>query len=270
LRGFWSTLIILLFFGTAHPAVAKKKPTPIGQVEAPKFLLSNFAWQITEAPSMLSEAIWVDKETSFLTISIVPASAFETTAPVVATDGHQIIPANIKLIPFVGQGDGLCTTNPPGEMTVKFFGSTTKTNNICFLDTDKDELFDQYFASSAGVIGRVVIPKIRNAAVPFGVSSVPVEAAGLTKNLNLQYYYGPLGASLAFIACFGKDIPRSTNMRGQGYYSDCLVPGASVGRSKMPTSFSLFGAVFAVEEEGEKRLLLRQIKPIVPQPFILN
>jgi hypothetical protein len=263
-------LLLLLFVGIAHPGVAKKKPTPAGQVKAPKYLYSNFAWQISQAPPILSEAIWVDKEISFLTISIVPASASVTTAPVVATDGHQIIPENTKLIPFVGQADGLCTTNPPSEMTVKFFGSSIKTNNICFLDTDKDGLFDQYFASSAGVIGSVVIPKIRNTIVPFGVSSLPIVAVDLTKNLNLQYYYGPLGASLEFIACFGKDIPRSTNMRGQGYYSGCLVPGASVSRSKMPTSFSLFGAVFVVEEEGDKRLLVRQSKPIFPQPFIMN
>lgn len=268
MRLFFSTLLLLLFVGVAHPAVAKKKPTPVGQVKAPKFLTSTFAWQISEVPPMLSEPIWVPKETSFLTLSIVPALAFESTSPVMATDGQQIIPANTKLISFIGQADGLCTTNPPGELTVKFFGASTTTNNICFLDTDKDSLLDQYFTSSAGVIGRVLIPRIRHTIVPFSANPTPNKSLELTKNLNLQYYYGPLGASLEFILCFDKDVTRSASGI-QGYYSSCLVPGVPVRRSKTPISFSLLGGVF-VMEEGEKRLLLRQSKPIVPQPFLIN
>lgn len=268
MKSFWTALILLLFVGAAYPVVAREKPTPEGQVKAPKFLLSNFAWQISEHPPMLSEAIWVTKETSFLMLTIVPASASETITPVVATDGQQILPANVKLIPFVGQADGLCTTNPQGELTVKFFGSSTTANNMCFLDSDKDNLFDQYFTSSAGVIGRVVIPKIRNTTVPFSVNPISIASVGFSKNLNLQYYYGPLGASLEFILCFDKDVQRSS-MDGIGFYSNCLVPGVPVGRSKIQSSFSLLGGAFVVEE-GAKRILVRQTKPIIPQPFLLN
>jgi hypothetical protein len=268
-RGVLSILAALLFLGAAYPALAKDKPLPPGQVKAPKYLNSAFAWQIPEAPPMLSEPIRVDKETSFLTVSIKPASASETKAPVLATDGQEIVPAGTKLIPFIGQADGLCTTNPPGDLTVKFFSSSITTNNVCFLDTDKDGRFDQYFSSSAGIIGRVLIPKIRNTIVPFDTNPVSLDSVSLEKKLYVQYYYGPLGASLAFILCFDQNVPRSSNMRGQGYYSNCLVPGVSVGRSKTPSSFALFGGEFVVEE-GDKHLLVRQSKPIVPQPFILN
>jgi hypothetical protein len=271
LKRYGKMLTLLLCLGFAHLVAAKKNSPPVNMVKAPKNLYSAFAWQIAEAPELLSDSIWVSEFSSFLTITLVPATVSQTSAPVMSTLGQQIIPAKTQLIPFVGDTPGMCTTNPPGAVKQTFFINKIESSNYCFLDTDKDGLFDQYFGRAGDVIGTVWIPKERYKLVPFKGDPVDPKSFQLKKNLHLQYnYFASLADSLSFNLCFSKDVPRSANSRGQGYYMGCLAPDTSVSRSKLPRSFSVLGGTFLVEDKGDKRVRVRQTSAIMPQPFILK
>lgn len=251
-------------------ALAFAPPVQAGPVKVKKTLHAVFGWQILKPPPLPSEPIWVDEFSSFLTMELVPIKLFRAEAAISTSEGAEIVPAGTELIGLIGEADGACTTNPQGAVTAGFFVNKIEATNVCLFDTDKDGKVDQYIPWAGRLVGSVPISKNRNTLTPAALKTLDPAPSKATKPLYLQYsYFASFVNKLDFQLCLEKNVGRSATMSGAGYYVGCLGRGYEAKREPLPSRFEALGAQFSVEEKDGKRLKVRQLTPIVPQPVII-
>lgn len=218
----------------------------------------------------MSEPVWVDEFHTFLTMKLVPLSAVQTDAEAVTTEGASLVPKGTALLVTVGDAKMACTNNPQGAEKRTFFVNTIAATNTCFIDSDSDGKYDQYFPWAGGTVQSINAPKIRSTVVPFSATKIDPKAAKIERELYLQYsYFASWVNILDFEICLRKDVPRSSTMSGAGFYVGCLARGPEAKRLPLPSKLLALGAEFSVEAKEGKRVQVRQLTPIPPQPMII-
>ena len=237
------------------------------EVIAPKYVRGAFEWQIVESPEMLPQPVWVDNFQTFLEVKLFPKSLYITKFPIMSSEGIELVPSDSQLISFTGAIEGVCTTNPLGEVKRSLFINMRVATNICFIDTDGDTQFDQYFSWAGNLIGSMVVQKRRNTVKPFALEKSDPRQFKSPLPLYLQYdYFAGAVDRLSFSLCMSKNVKRTIN----GSMPNCLSGPAEVQRSRVPASFEVFGGRFLVKEKREAQLLIEQQAPFQPQPIVIH
>jgi hypothetical protein len=223
---------------------------------APDRELYTIDWDIVPHTTPAG-ADWVAPFSSFVEGRMLPKAEFQIEAPIVRTNGTRVAePSSLIAVTNYSKPLG-CQLTLLGEKEIQPYNSKRNVVLGCFLDSDADGAFDQFFDRSLFIgdfrWNQSLVPKKTEPIAPVRYRRQPFTRAINGIPIYIQYSHFASGIDRLIF-----DICNDRNVRGNGA---CLAPQIRIKQSQLPQAFDALGGSFSVIAKEGNRV---QVKPIIP------
>jgi hypothetical protein len=230
----------------------------------------HFPLTLTSSNSAIGQEVSAKKRQYFLQLLFKPTVLFETADSIEILEAKQVLPKNTILYGLQGDYNAACTIlDETDPLNIKLKnGKWYNYGDLCFVDDNKDGLFDGYYVGGLNTEKGTFIRKKRTYIEPTKFLSKPRESVKFT-----AYYHAFfLGidnnkkyATIQLCSTYDAFEKGGTPSR----YAGCLLPQIKID-IKNQTRFFLFGAEFEILSLSDEEAKFVQKTAFGNEPLIIR
>ena len=230
----------------------------------------HFPLTVSSSNTSIGQEISAKKRQYFLQLTFKPSIIFETAHPIEILEANEALPKNTILYGLQGDYNAACTIlDESASLKVKLKkGKWYNDGDLCFVDDNKDGLFEGYFVGGLNVQKGTFIRKKRSYIEPQQFLSKTQEFSKF-KTFYHAYFLGIDNDKKLATIQFCNTYDAFEKGGTPSPYSGCLFPYIKID-VKNQTKFSLFGAEFEIVSVSEDEAKFIQNTAFGNEPLIVK
>jgi hypothetical protein len=227
-----------------------------------------FSWRIESVSVPFGTEMSADKRKSFLTLKLLPVGVFQLPAPLSLNTNGLSLEGGTLLFAYQAKWPVVCTVFDDGAVS-RALKAELGAGKVCFVDSNADGAFDEFFPSQMFLSGTNHIPKKRLPIKPFKMLRYSESISKPAAFLFFQYNgLRANGRKAMFRVCTMPDVSKSTE--SLPYLRPCLAGNLDVDMDGEQRTFGVLGGRFVVTSADVDHASIRQISEFADTAILID